>query len=315
MQRYAMLTVDTEAMPRRASDKHIVRLILGCHDRGTAGVREMCMIGDEYNAKHVFFVDLCSTYHSHNEMREVVRWLVNAGQDVQLHTHPEVLPDVFWLNNGFGGKCAEGRSACSMSREEYIIKYFGSLLSGMTGSDVLAFRSGSFRWGACTIRALKTLGVPLSFNNSMRAYSAGKCPFSLSVSTPYRWSNGVIEVPLTEKLIAPEPGGREFWASMTYPESSYYMYKRDRIGSIFKKFCRGSDFAVILLHSWSLLDLDRDGCFIYRDDKRLEGYRKYVSQIVKDYDVITTPELLDLCARGKIRIPNVVDLSLAERVN
>ena len=48
------------------------------------------------------------------------------------------------------------------------------------------------------------------------------------------------------------------------------------------------------------------------DDRRLEGYRKMLSRLTKDYDVITTAEFLDLHARGKISTPQSVDLSLAQ---
>lgn len=56
--RYALITVDTEALPKRASEDHVSRLMWGKHEKGTAGVREMCSIGDEFGAKHVFL----STY-------------------------------------------------------------------------------------------------------------------------------------------------------------------------------------------------------------------------------------------------------------
>lgn len=57
--RYAILTVDTEALPKRASKDHVARLMWGEHEAGRAGVAEMSAIGDEFGAKHLFFVDLC----------------------------------------------------------------------------------------------------------------------------------------------------------------------------------------------------------------------------------------------------------------
>src|SRR5690606_35005400 len=102
--RYALISVDTEALPRRASHDHVKRLMWGQHEAGTAGIREMSLIGDEFGVKHVFFVDMCGAYDYLNEVEKVVQWLDNAGQDVQLHTHPEYLPKSFWDAHGFSLK-------------------------------------------------------------------------------------------------------------------------------------------------------------------------------------------------------------------
>ena len=69
---------------------------------------------------------------------------------------------------------------------------------------------------------------------------------------------------------------------------------------------------MFLLHSWSLLHWDENGHGEYRDNQRLEGYRKLLARVSKDYDVITTADFLDLVARGKIATTHEVDLSLAE---
>jgi len=75
---------------------------------------------------------------------------------------------------------------------------------------------------------------------------------------------------------------------------------------------RDNSFLVLLLHSWSLLYWDENGHGIYRDDKRLEDYRKLVRWLAKDYDIITTADFLDLHARGKIEVTRNVNLALAE---
>jgi len=310
--RYALITVDTEALPKRASQDHVNRLIWGRHDMGTAGVREMCAIGDEFNAKHVFFVDLCGAYSYLDETREVVRWLDSAGQDVQLHTHPEYLPASFWEVNGLDVAPQYMNHYSDDARAEFVIKHFADLISGVTGKRILAHRAGSFRWNACTIRALKTAGIPLSFNNSMCAVHAGQCLYSEPTNQPYVWSNGVIEVPTTEKKILPKVGKDEWWARLTYPESSYFRFKPWWGKLLLDTFSGSPTFSVFLLHSWSLLHWDENGHAAYKDDQRLEGYRKLLARLTKDYDVITTSEFLELHAKGLIRATHEVDLALAE---
>ncbi|ANY15048.1 polysaccharide deacetylase family protein [Bordetella pseudohinzii] len=310
--RYALITVDTEALPKRASDDHVNRLIWGRHAGGTAGVREMCEIGNEFNVKQVFFVDFCGAYSRLDEVREVARWLSAEGQDVQLHSHPEYLPDSFWSSHSLETRPQYMNQYEDDARAEFVIRYFSEVLRASTGQRPLAFRAGSFRWNAASIRALKAAGIPLSFNNSMCAMHAGQCLFSEPTNLPFLWSNGVIEVPTTEKKILPKVGKAEWWARLTYPESSYFRF-RPWWGKLLLGAISGSpSFASFLLHSWSLLYWDENGHASYRDDQRLEGYRKLLGRLTKDYDVITTADFLDLYARGKIRATHSVDLSLAE---
>lgn len=310
--RYAILTVDTEALPKRASKDHVKRLMWGEHEAGRAGVAEMSAIGDEYGAKHLFFVDLCGAYSSLNESLAVVRWLSSAGQDVQLHTHPEYLPDAFWAEHGLPRRPKYMNQYADDARAEFVIRHFGELISHETGKPILAHRAGSFRWNASTIRALKSADIPLSFNNSMCAVHAGQCVYSEPTNLPFLWSNGVIEVPMTEKKILPKVGKDEWWARLTYPESPYFHFNPWWGKLLFDAFSGSPDLSIFLLHSWSLLYWDDNGHATYRDDQRLEGYRKLLARLTKNYDVITSADFLDLHARGKIKTTQPIDLALAE---
>jgi hypothetical protein len=241
-----------------------------------------------------------------------VRWLDEQGQDVQLHTHPEYLPDSFWKEHGLSNRPQYMNQYTEQARAEFVFKHFAGLMSEVTGKPVLAHRAGSFRWNADTIRALEAVGIPLSFNNSVCAVHNKQCIYSKPTNNPFVWSNGVIEVPMTEKRILGKVGKPEWWARLTYPESSYFRF-RPWWGQLLLNTLSGNpSFAVFLLHSWSLLFWDENGLGEYRDDSRMEGYRKLLARLTKDYDVITTAEFLDLKARGKIVVPDTVDLSLAE---
>ena len=80
-----MLTVDTEALPNRAIDNHVDRLMLGIHEKGTAGVKEMTSIASELGGSMVFFMDLCGALNEKDKVLEIARWLEQHGQDVELH--------------------------------------------------------------------------------------------------------------------------------------------------------------------------------------------------------------------------------------
>jgi hypothetical protein len=307
--RFALLTVDTEALPKRAPDEHVGHLVWGRHARGTAGIREMCAIGDEVNAKHVFFVDVCGAHAYQDEIRDVVRWLDAAGQDVQLHAHPEYLPEDFWKPHGFRYR-PRFMNQYGPEKALFVVSHFGRFIADVTGKPVRAFRAGSFRWNASTIRALKDVGIALSFNGSMNAFVNGLSTYGEPTLHPYRWSNGVIEVPATERLFNPVVG-RNWWGRLQFPVSRRFRNPPWRILWP-HTLARDSSFLVLLLHSWSLLYWDEHGHGVYRDDKRLEDYRKLVRCLAKDYDIITTADFLDLHAQGKITTTHTVDLAKAE---
>jgi hypothetical protein len=312
MTRYALLTVDTEALPKRAEADHVQRLIWGRHDAGTAGIREICSIGADFDVRHTFFVDMCTSARYPAELAEAVRWLAAAGEDVQLHLHPETLPKSFWAEHGLDAAPTYINEYVGQDRAAFLLSHFGGQLTEITGKPVLACRAGSFRWNADFMRALKKVGIPFSFNNSMRAYKAGRSPFAMPTNRPYVWSNGVIEIPVTEKWIAPAPDRADRWASLTYPESSYFPFQTRRFRALPAFLSGGPNFAVLLMHSWSFLHWNDKRHAMYVDDQRLEGYRKLLSRVSLDYDVITTEDLRDLCARGKIRMSVSADLAHAE---
>jgi hypothetical protein len=307
--RYALITVDTEAQPKRAAQDHVDRLIWGRHEQGTAGVREMCAAADEVGARLVFFIDSCGVYLHGEPFAEAVRWLVRAGHDVQLHTHSEFLPDSFWDEHGFARRPSL-LNEYDEDRSIFTIRFFRDYLANVTGQPIIAFRAGSFRWNFGTLKAQAGLGIPLSCNNSMRAYLDGVCPHAEAANHPFLWSNGVIEVPMTERKF-PTRGENAWWGRLAFPSSQRY---RDPPWWVLWPYTLGRNIQVlvVLLHSWSLLYWDENGYGVYRDDKRHEDFRKLVRRLAKDYDVITTADFLELHARGKIGTTHTVDLALAE---
>lgn len=308
--KYTLITVDTEALPNRAATDHVRRLIWGEYPNGTAGVREMCAIGDEFGAKHVFFVDMCGAYTQRGEVLDVVRWLNRAGQDVQLHAHPEYLPEDFWPEYNFKYR-PRFMNQYTDDKDDFVINHFGNMLTGVTNKPLRAFRAGSFRWNAGTIRALANNNIPLSFNNSMCAVHNEQCLHSLPTNLPFKWSNGIIEIPMSEKNILPRLE-QDWWARLQYPQSRFFRYRPWWTSFLPGSVSHKAPLLVFLLHSWSLLYWDENGHGSYRDDARIEGYRKLLRQLSKDYDIITTAELIDIINRDEIPLQHVEDLARAE---
>src|SRR5690606_16416167 len=107
----------------------------------------------------------------------------------------------------------------------FTIRHFGKFIADLTGKPLRAFRAGSFRWNANTIRALQEADIPLSFNNSTHACLVGQCTYSEPTNRPYRWSNGVIEVPITERRFFPL-FGKEWWGRLQFPVANVLATRR-----------------------------------------------------------------------------------------
>ena len=168
MNRYLIITNDTEALPNRATEDHVRRLMWGEHENGTAGVREMADIAREFHGKITFFVDICGALDRKDEVLEVARWLNDNGQDVELHLHPEYLPETFWKSRGLQNNPRWLNQYLESDRDRLrlLIKTFGGELERVLGRKLNAYRAGSFRWNSLTPEVLRECGIPLAFNNT-----------------------------------------------------------------------------------------------------------------------------------------------------
>lgn len=301
--RYAILTVDTEALPNRAPNDHVNRLILGIHGEHSAGVREMANIGSEFGASLVFFLDLCGAIEYRDELEAVAKWLHRRGQDVQLHAHPEYLPKSFWQQHKRDIR-PYYLNTYTLDRANFIITHFANMLKSFTGQAPRAFRAGSFRWNSCTLGALQKNGITFSFNNSMCAVYNQQCPFSVGDNAPFQWSNGIIEIPVTERRIFSFINPT-WWARLQYPQSRFFKFRTGAARLLPGSVPDDMDLMVFLIHSWSFLYRDADGFEVYRDDRLMSRFRKFLKKLSSQCEIITTAELSELIASGEIRLSHV----------
>ncbi len=94
MKRRVMLTVDVEAQPARAEREHIDRLIYGNFPGGTdLGIGRMFDIADRYDIRLTCFLDYAEYYLYGDALLDVGRYIVSRQQDLQVHLHPEFIPE------------------------------------------------------------------------------------------------------------------------------------------------------------------------------------------------------------------------------
>ena len=307
--KYLLLTNDTEALPNRAKDNHVKRLMWGEHENGTAGVREMTSVVKEFNGKITYFVDICGAMDRKAEVLEVAKWLNDNGQDVELHLHPEYLPDEFWEGTGYrlNPRFMNLYEEVDKDKLRFLLKTCAGELENVIGRKINAYRAGSFRWNSLTLELLKELDIPMAFNNTQASVALGQCPYASSMQRPFRWSNGIIEVPVTEKNFFPNLNDN-WWVRYQYPLCSLVRY-RTGLGSIIPySVSAKDDFLVCLMHSWSFLYRDDDGYEYYKDDHRKEDFRKMLRKMSRDFDIIDSRDLKELIDSGKITVDHTEDI-------
>ena len=110
------------------------------------GLPKIIEILEAYNIKATFFVDVYEKeIHGDKRMREVLMFLNETGQDVQLHTHPGVAE--IWGKGGLAGRC--------LKEQIEIIRWGKEFIEDSIGKKVIAHRAGSYKADNTTLTALK----------------------------------------------------------------------------------------------------------------------------------------------------------------
>ena len=198
------LTVDTELMWRH----HVAGCDLATQverslEPAGVGIRyQLDMLG-RHGLKGTFFVDPMPTMvFGLDAIRPVVETILAAGQEVQLHMHPN------WAGAkaGDAGK-SSGRFELidyNLDEQRALIAGARDLLKACGASDPVAFRAGSYAANDDTLVALADLGF--RYDSS---HNGADAPWPSQIALPQRQiapvaHNGVTEVPVT--VIEDVPG-------------------------------------------------------------------------------------------------------------
>ena len=294
--RYLVLTIDTEALPARASDNHVRKLVWGEHEKGSAGLREFVGLSQAHNAPFTFFVEVARSLWEPAEHREYFTWLIRHGQDLQLHFHPEIFKtkDLIDLPLTYRpGRQDRWTDEEAESMLDWAIRRF----ENFTGKAPIAYRAGSFRWNQATINAMSRLGMQLSFNNCYEAKSKADNESPATLERKFStWPEGIIEVPCTESYINDElvhlSFPRRFPVKQGLRGYCEHLMKTEASPVVFN----------LLLHSWSLLSRDQStGQFYYEDNRRLDNVDKFLCWAKTEFEIISATELSGLIKDGRLK--------------
>lgn len=267
MDKKILITIDTEALPARASDNHVEKLIWGQFDNGRAGIIEICDVIEEFGGKGLFFLDVAGSFNNLAAYREVNSYLERRGHMVEWHYHPEIMGKAYWMERGASGT--------TMRQDLYDAQDANIILSAgleqfikITGRKPNAYRAGSFRWNQHTIDFLAKHDIPYSFNACRETAVKDNYETYIPESPmPFDWPQGVREVPCGEVDLNDETVHFRFPRRFTNGVTPAGL--ADQLAS------ESDGLVNILLHSWSLLERDKEtGHFFYKNSARLESFRK-----------------------------------------
>jgi len=198
------LTIDTEiAWRHHAAGLDLPTMFERSIEPAGVGVAYQLEQLNRYGLKACFFIDpMPAMVYGLEPFRRLVRTICDAGQEVQLHLHP----------NWTAAKRGDGGAAhARFEMVEYDEQDQAALISGARDLLVaagapppIAYRSGSYGANDATLRALRSQG--LRYDSS---HNGAEHPWPSLIDLPVRQiapvvHQGVIEVPVT--VIEDRPG-------------------------------------------------------------------------------------------------------------
>ncbi|WP_293988854.1 polysaccharide deacetylase family protein [Sphingomonas sp.] len=197
------LTIDTELMWRHHSAGFpLAEQIERSLEPAGVGVAYQLAMLARHGLKATFFVDPMPTMvFGLDAIRPTVEAIVAAGQEVQLHLHPN------WAGAKAGDVARHGRFELidySLDEQRALIAGARDLLKACGAPDPVAFRSGSYAANDDTLTALADLGF--AYDSS---HNGADAPWPSAIGLLPRQiapvaRGGVVEVPVT--LIEDTPG-------------------------------------------------------------------------------------------------------------
>jgi SAM-dependent methyltransferase len=303
-----VVTVDVEAQPARAAADHVDRLIWGRFGDRAAGLSEMIEFADRHAGKLTFFVDYCELPLYGDELRAVCAHIIDRGHELQLHAHPEFLPAAFWEARDLPPTRA---SLGGMSRmhADALMEFLVDAARNDGQPQPRAFRGGGFRFNGNVLDAMGMRNIPLSFNyNVARDYQRA----NEKNRRPFRWSNGVCEIPMSNLPFRDKVRAFEFSSSGSLDFGDLdgvYEY----VDRFFAELGREA-VLVMLLHSWSFLYRDDEsGHFEYRSDELLQRFGAFLAGLPRDVEIVTAGEIARRIEAGDVRLAGIRDVELVGR--
>lgn len=160
------------------------RYVYGASEQDGYALPMTLRILKEHGIKGVFFVEpLFAARFGLDKLRIILELIAEAGQEVQLHLHPEWCDEASILSSGKATVKRPSLWQFTYEEQVELIRIGTEMIRAAGGSSMRAFRAGSFAANTDTWRALAAEGY--EFDSSVNATSDVSFPEGVSAEQRY----------------------------------------------------------------------------------------------------------------------------------
>lgn len=235
---------------------------------------------DKYDIKASFFIECAQHYYFGDEpMKSVVRRILAAGQDTQLHVHP------CWMNFNKNPEIGNFPTNDSCKDREYkelkkIFELCIGVFSRLTGKNPEALRTGGLVSDLNIYKVMKDLNIPLASNVALGVNRPKEA--ELEIFGGRKTIDGVMELPVFSYQDMNVMGRKNVKSlqitSCSWPEMKYILKKARQ---------HGVQNIVILTHPFEYI---KKTDFLYKkitpnriNKNRLVNLCKFISENDQDF--------------------------------
>lgn len=291
MSKKVIISIDVEAQTPRSPNRHVERLIYGRIKPETPayGINRMFEIADKYGIQLTCFFDYGEISLYGEKWLNVARFIQARGHDLELHIHPDYIPQNLWPE----GLARElNMFNLDAERADFLADYICKAHRSLTGEDAIAFRGGGYRYNGFLLQALARNGV--KFDSSYNAARAQQI-FNQGPLPPFEWDCGMIEIPIPCLPSFRGSSGLVEFNFNNYDFQNHFPrvcvgYMGDYLQEYFRRFPDG--IPVLVMHSWSFLKLNNDSGFFDEINPRApEIFDGFCKLLAEQYEPLSFAQL------------------------
>ena len=179
-----ILTVDVESKALGTPSQDILGAIPGYQEN--YGIERIMDLLEKHQARATFFFNAYeSGKHGDEVVSRAARMIHSRGHDLELHTHPRPMFNVY------------GISQAPLGEQKEILEKGMSLIEDWTGKRVVAHRAGAFSANTDTLRAAAAAGLLADCSLSPGSRVHVPLVAELGPTNAVRRVDEVLEIPLT----------------------------------------------------------------------------------------------------------------------
>lgn len=287
--RRVAITVDVEAHPFRAEKAHLDRLIWGRQAGLENGIGAMMDMADRHGAALTFFVDYPEDEIYGGAMADTAREIRRRGHDPQPHCHLEYLnKKLFGIEEAMALRLPD----LSAEQAKRVAGYLVEAHDHALGAAPLAYRSRGYELGPALVCALGDAGFVVDASYSVAGRYA---PLPLGVRSCFRFSNGLMEVP-----VPCIPYFQSRWPLVPWNFNHRVFLEGDPAQCLQRHkafldqwFARHGDdkVATLVMHCWSFWQMDPRGFFSIPNERAPELFESLLAMLAKEFEIVSLGEL------------------------